>query len=123
MYRILVVDDSPSTRSALTSAIEQLASAHVTASANAFEALKLLPREQFDLIITDINMPEINGLELLHYIRTNPAYKETPVIIVSTEGAERDRRKGLELGANEYVVKPFDPGGLLAIVQKYLGRG
>lgn len=120
MYKILVVDDSAATRSALTSAIERLDASTVVASPNAYEALKLLPRERFDLIITDINMPDINGLELINYIRANPLYKTTPVFVVSTEGAERDRRKGLELGANEYVVKPFDPDELLALVKKYL---
>jgi two-component system chemotaxis response regulator CheY len=73
-----------------------------------------------DLIITDINMPDINGLELISYVRKNPNYQDVPLIIISTEGSEKDRQKGLMLGANEYLVKPFDPSQLMKLVSKYL---
>lgn len=117
---ILIVEDSPSTRSALVSCIEAIGDNRVFESPNAFEALKLLPRQRFDLIITDINMPDINGLELINFIRSNPAYKEIPLIIVTTEGSQKDREKGMALGANEYVVKPFNPKSLQRLVKKYL---
>lgn len=86
-----------------------------------FEALKVLQRERFHLIITDINMPDINGLELVRFIRDSPGQKETPLIIVSTDGRERDRERGLKLGANAYLVKPFRPEELLEAARRCLG--
>jgi two-component system chemotaxis response regulator CheY len=65
-------------------------------------------------------MPDINGLELISYVRNNPAYDQVPLIIISTEGSDKDREKGLSLGANEYLVKPFNPGQLIQLVSKYL---
>jgi two-component system chemotaxis response regulator CheY len=79
-----------------------------------------LPRGKIDLIITDINMPDINGLELISYVRNNSAYDHVPLIIISTEGSDKDREKGLSLGANEYLVKPFNPVQLIQLISKYL---
>ena len=104
----------------MTSILEAIDGCAVTATANGFEALKVLPRGEFDLIITDINMPDINGLELIHFIKKIPDYQEVPLFIISTEGGERDREKGLSLGANEYLVKPFSPDDLETLVRKYL---
>lgn len=81
-----------------------------------FEALRFLPREDFDLVVTDINMPDINGLELVSFIKKSAKYAEIPLIIVSTEGSERDREKGFGLGADAYVVKPFDSETLRQVV-------
>ena len=85
-----------------------------------FEALRFLPRDSFDLVVTDINMPDINGLELVSFIRNNEKYAEIPLVIVSTEGSERDRDKGLGLGADAYLVKPFDPEMLRQVVTDLL---
>ena len=117
---ILIVDDSGAMRSLLVSTIEKLGNFKIVQAANGFEALRLLPREQIDLIITDINMPEINGLELLSFVRNNPLYREVPVIIISTEGSRKDIEKGLSLGANEYLVKPFVSERLLELLNKLL---
>ncbi len=81
-----------------------------------FDALRVLPQHDFDLVITDINMPDINGLELVSFIRRNEKYAEIPLVIVSTEGSERDREKGMGLGADAYLVKPFDPDMLRQVV-------
>jgi two-component system chemotaxis response regulator CheY len=89
-------------------------------AANGFEALRILPREKVDLIITDINMPDINGLELVSFIRNNENYQDTPLFIISTEGSERDREKGMSLGANAYLVKPFAPDQLQQLIREYL---
>jgi two-component system chemotaxis response regulator CheY len=85
--------------------------------------LRCLPREPFDLIVTDINMPDINGLELVSFAKNNDAYRSIPLVIVSTEGAERDRERGLELGADAYLVKPFEPESLREVVVDLLSRG
>ncbi len=87
---------------------------------NGLQALRVLPSEKFDLIVTDINMPNINGLELLAFVKKNPNHENTPVLVVTTEGAEKDREKGLALGASMYLVKPFERDELLAAVRKLL---
>ncbi len=118
---ILIVEDSQTMRSFISSAIEGCESCEVYESATGFEALKLLPQINFKLIITDINMPDINGLELISFVRKNQQYKNIPLVIISTEGTEMDRQKGMALGANEYLVKPFKPEELQKIVKKYIG--
>ena len=92
----------------------------VTTAESGFAALKALPNGRFDLVITDVNMPDINGLELIKFCRSNPAYATVPVIIISTEGREKDRDRGMALGAAAYLVKPFTPAALLELVGRYL---
>jgi len=121
MRRILVTEDSATMRSLLIATIESCGDYQVVEASSGFEALRLLPREQVDLIITDINMPDINGLELISYVRKNANYTDTPLFIISTEGREKDVEKGLALGANEYLVKPIDPRRLQELIVKYIG--
>ena len=122
MPRILIVEDSPTMRSLLTSSLEELEGAvKIVEVASGFEALRHLPREQFDLIVTDINMPDINGLELVSFLKRDERYRAIPLVIVSTEGSDRDRDKGLGLGADAYLVKPFDPQQLRRLVADLLG--
>ena len=120
MKKILIAEDSGTMRALIASTLESMGPFEIVEAANGFEALRLLPREKVDLIITDINMPDINGLELISYVRNNPAYNQVPLIIISTEGSEKDREKGLSLGANEYLVKPFNPAQLIKLVSTYL---
>jgi two-component system chemotaxis response regulator CheY len=123
VQHILVVEDSPTMRALLTASLDEIAGEiKVTEAANGFEALRALPRESFDLIITDINMPDINGLELVSFVKNTPAYQSIPLIIVSTEGSERDLDRGVNLGADAYIVKPFDPEDLRDIVSNLLGH-
>jgi two-component system chemotaxis response regulator CheY len=120
---VLIVEDSPTMRALLVSALEGLPRAlGVTEVASGFEALRRLPRERFDLIVTDVNMPDINGLELVSFLRRNPVYARVPVVIVSTEGSERDREKGMALGADAYLVKPFEPEEVQRVVEALLER-
>lgn len=120
--KILIAEDSPTMRSLIISTITALGDYLTLEAANGFEALRILPREKVDLIITDINMPDINGLELVSFIRENNNYRQTPLIIISTESSERDREKGLSLGADAYLVKPFAPADLQHLIQEYLGE-
>lgn len=119
--KILIAEDSPTMRSLIVSTIAAFGDYDVVEAANGFEALRILPREKVDLVITDINMPDINGLELVNFVKQNPNYKETPLIIISTEGSERDREKGLALGADAYLVKPFSPEELQNLIGQFLG--
>jgi len=121
LKKILITEDSSTMRSLLVSTIESMEGFQIVEAASGFEALRLLPREKIDLVITDINMPDINGLELISYIRNNPNYQSVPLFIISTEGSEKDRQKGIALGANEYLVKPFKPEELQQLIQRYLG--
>jgi len=123
VQRILIVEDSPTMRALLVSALEDLEGPlKISEVESGFEALRQLPRESYDLILTDINMPDINGLELVSFVKTNEAYSSIPLIIVSTEGSARDRDKGMNLGADAYLVKPFDPEDLRQIARDLLAK-
>ena len=122
MKNVLIVEDSSTMRSLIVSTVEIIEDVAVTETASGFEALKILPQKSFDLIMTDINMPDINGLELARFVKTNADYKDIPLIIISTEGSEKDRERGMQLGADEYVIKPFKPEQLQKLIMKYLKR-
>jgi two-component system chemotaxis response regulator CheY len=81
-------------------------------------AIKLAKSNKFDLIITDINMPDITGLELIRFVRESPVHAKVPLVIISTDGAERDRDRGLKLGADAYLVKPFAPEALVEVARR-----
>jgi len=118
--KVLVIDDSSTIRSLITHSLEELNDYEMVEAKNGFEALKVLPRMHFDLIITDINMPEINGLEIVNFVRNHPEYQSIPLIIVSTENGDEDRRKGLSLGANEYITKPFESEQIKEVVSRVM---
>ena len=122
MTTVLIVEDSPTMRSLLATTLEAVEGFVVREASSGFDALRLLPREKIDLIATDINMPDINGLELISYLRSTPRYAHIPLFIISTEGSEQDRERGLMLGADEYLVKPFAPEKFLKLVLDYTGR-
>jgi two-component system chemotaxis response regulator CheY len=105
-------------RSFVRATLEEGGFADVVEAGNGFDALRLLPRERYDLVVTDINMPDIHGLELLAFMRKSETHADTPVIIVSTESAQRDRERGMALGANAYLTKPFDPEALRATARR-----
>ena len=121
MKNVLVVEDSKAIRSMIRVSLEEMGGFVVAEAGNGFEALKALPMQHLDLIITDINMPDINGLELIGYVKSNPAYRTIPLIIVSTEKTEEDKKRGLALGAVGYVEKPFRKEDLMSVVMKVLG--
>lgn len=112
------MEDSGSTRSFVRAILEDATYAasvggvEVTEAQSGFDAMRLLPRARYDLIITDINMPDVNGLELIHFIRKSEQYRTTPLVIISTQATERDVERGKKLGADAYVPKPFSPESL-----------
>jgi two-component system chemotaxis response regulator CheY len=120
MKNVLVVEDSKAIRSMIRVSLEEAGGFFAVEAGNGFEALKTLPTRRFDLIITDINMPDINGLELIGYVKSNPTYQDIPLIIVSTEKSEEDKKRGITLGASGYVVKPFRKEELMAMVSRVL---
>ncbi len=124
MRRVLLVEDSPSmrafVRAALTSA-HVLGELEIAEAQSGFDALRLLPRGAWDLVITDINMPDINGLELISFIKKSASHKNTPILIISTASSERDRERGMTLGASGYLVKPFTAEALVEQVLEQIG--
>jgi two-component system, chemotaxis family, chemotaxis protein CheY len=123
MRNVLIVEDSKAIRSMIRMALEEAGGFFTAEAGNGFEALKTLPTRHFDLIITDINMPDINGLELIGYVKSNPTYREIPLVIVSTEKSEEDKKRGIALGAAGYIVKPFKKEELLEVVMRVLKGG
>ena len=119
-FKVLIVEDSTASREFIASTLSQIEGAEVICAGSGFDALKLLPRYRFDLIITDINMPDINGLELINFVKMNPNYRETPLFIVTGEGRQHDRERGLQLGASEFLIKPLQPELLNELVRRYL---
>ena len=84
--------------------------------ASGFEAFKVLSREFFDLVITDINMPDLNGLDLVKFIKTTARHAKTKIIVMTSQIAEKTRSKLVDLGVDGYVTKPFDPHTIAALV-------
>lgn len=118
--KVLVVEDNNAMRVLIISALERYLDLDVYEAEDGFAALKLMPDHDFDLILTDINMPDINGLELISFLRQHPAYKDVTILIISTEAGEEDRRRGLAIGAAGYLTKPFTDEELVNLVQEHL---
>ena len=118
--KFLIVEDSPTMRQLITFSLKRIQNSHVVEATDGVDALRKLSGEDFNLIIVDINMPLMDGLKLLSILRKEPKYKQIPVVIVTTEGAELDREKGLKLGANAYLSKPIQTNQLLKIVKGLL---
>lgn len=120
--RVLIVDDSSAMRTYVRATLEDHLSLQVEEATNGFEALRMLPRERFDLVLIDVNMPNINGLELVSFMRRSELHKDTPLILVSTEASTRDREKAFKLGATAYLAKPFTQEELLEVLAPYAKR-
>jgi two-component system chemotaxis response regulator CheY len=116
MLRILVVDDSAATRAFIRSALESEAvdgrEVEVDEAPSGFNALRLLPRSTYDMVITDINMPDINGLELTRLVRESEHHRNVAMLVISTQATTRDRDRGLAIGADGFLGKPFSPAAL-----------
>jgi two-component system chemotaxis response regulator CheY len=121
--KILLVEDSDSMRSYLADIIENGADTEdleIIEAANGFEALKALPHHKFDAILTDINMPDINGLELVSFLKNHPVYKAIPIMVISTESTPQDRERAAALGVEEYLSKPFEAPELVDKLRRML---
>ena len=117
---ILIVEDSTTTRALIRAIIEEMGDFYTVEARTGFDALKLLPTQDFDLVITDINMPDINGLELINFMKNDPKYKDLPLIIVTTERSEEDKKRGMALGAVAYITKPFKADELQEVIKQVI---
>lgn len=116
----MIVDDSATMRSLVATYLMEMGDFKTLEAKSGFEALKLLPTENIDLIVTDINMPDINGLELINFVKNSHIYNHIPMIIITTEKGESDRQRGLALGAKEYIFKPFSSSELKNAIKRVL---
>ena len=116
----LVVEDSPTMRQLVTFALRRFADCRILEATDGADALRKLGRERVDVLLTDINMPVMDGLKLIGILRAQEATRALPIVIITTEGAEEDRRRGLALGANAHVAKPVEPSRLVRTVAEVL---
>ena len=114
---ILIVDDSVSLRQVVSMALKS-AGYEVIEGCDGKDALAKLTGQRVHLIISDVNMPNMDGITFLKEVKKNPQYKFTPVIMLTTEGADDKKRQGQEAGAKAWMVKPFQPQQMLAAVAK-----
>jgi len=117
---VLLVEDSRAIRALVVTTLQELGDVKIVEAETGFHALKALPGAQYDLIITDINLPEITGLEIVRFVRQHPIHGGVPILIISTQRSEADVRRGLGLGASAYLGKPFEPEQLKAAVCRLL---
>ena len=120
MPNILVVEDSPTMRQLISFAMKRIPDARVIEATDGVDALKKLSSDKIDLILCDINMPVMDGLKLVSLVRGNATFKDIPIIMVTTEGAEEDRKRALAIGANAYLPKPIQTQELIKLVTTYL---
>jgi two-component system, chemotaxis family, chemotaxis protein CheY len=119
-YKILIVEDSPTMRQLIAFALKRLRGISIVEASDGVDGLKKLSAAKFDLIFTDINMPVMDGLKLVSLLRNNESYKTTPIVVITTEGAQEDRERALALGANDYITKPIQANRILDIARGML---
>jgi two-component system, chemotaxis family, chemotaxis protein CheY len=117
----LVVDDSPPMRKMIVFALSRIPGLTLVEADDGVDALRKLAGRRFDLIITDINMPILDGLKLVKRLRADETYVGVPIIIITTEGAAEDRQRALALGANAYITKPIQAAQVIKLVRQTLG--
>ena len=117
---ILVTDDSVIMRMFLVMNLKRMLKVNITEAVNGLDALAKMKSNKFDLLLTDMNMPEMNGAELVRWVRTG-LNSDMPIVVITTKGEVKDRERGMELGANGYLTKPVNQAELIKTVCKYLG--
>jgi two-component system chemotaxis response regulator CheY len=119
-YSCLVVEDSPMMRQLVVFALGRISSLSVTEADDGVDGLRKLAAGKFDIILTDINMPIMDGLKLIQRVRMDATHKETPIVVITTEGGREDRERALRLGANAYITKPIQAPRVMATVKELL---
>ncbi len=117
----LVVDDSASMRRQLASALERIEGMSAMEAGDGADAWRKLSSAAFDIVLTDINMPLLDGLKLVALVRAGGAHRDVPIVVVTTEAAEADRRRAMSLGASAYLVKPVQATQVIEAVRGLLG--
>jgi two-component system, chemotaxis family, chemotaxis protein CheY len=112
MRKILIVDDSQTIRRMVAASLQELNDIRFEEASNGLEAIELLARERINLLILDLNMPEMHGLEVMQFMRSHARYSEIPIIVLTTKFDTESRRSARDGGASQYLTKPFDPVSL-----------
>jgi two-component system chemotaxis response regulator CheY len=115
---VLIVDDSASMRQLVSFALRD-AGYDVIDAINGKDAMNKLNGGKIDMVVTDLNMPEMDGIEFIKQVRNNPGYKFTPIVMLTTESQESKKQEGKQAGASGWIVKPFTPEQLVDIVKKF----
>ena len=118
--KFLVIEDSPTMRQLIRFALNRLSQIEIVEAADGVDGLKKLSSNEIDLILTDINMPVMDGIKLVTLVRSNETFKDIPIIIITTEGAREDKDRAMALGADAYITKPIQANDLLATVKRIL---
>lgn len=121
MKTVLAVDDSRSLRQMVTFILNN-AGYLVTEAENGFDGLALAKKQSFDVILTDQNMPQMDGLTFIKSLRALPVYEKTPILMLTTEAGDDIKEKGRAAGATGWLVKPFDPERLIEVMNKVTHR-
>jgi two-component system chemotaxis response regulator CheY len=116
----LVVEDSPTMRQLIIFALSRIRNLQVIEAEDGVDGLKKLSQQKIDILITDINMPMMDGLKLVSMVRRDEVHKDIPVVIITTEGAQEDRQRALSLGANAYITKPIQAPQVISKVKELL---
>ncbi len=119
MHSILAVDDSASMRQMVTFTLKS-AGYHVVEAVDGEDALEKAGTRDFDLVLTDQNMPRMDGISLTRKLRENPKFQNTPILILTTESSDQMKQSGRGAGATGWLVKPFDPAKLLEVIKKVI---
>ena len=119
--KILVVDDSSTMRRILKMSLARCGYSNIEEAGDGAEGLTMCQGKQYDLVLTDWNMPNMDGLQLIISLRGLPSYSAVPIVMVTTEGAKDDVIEALTKGATSYIVKPFTPETLSAKLKEVLG--
>jgi two-component system, chemotaxis family, chemotaxis protein CheY len=112
MRKILIADDSQTIRRMVAASLKELNDVGFEEASNGLEAIEVLARERINLLILDLNMPEMHGLEVMQFMRSHARYSEIPIIVLTTKFDTESRRSALDGGASQYLTKPFDPVSL-----------
>ncbi len=116
---ILIVDDSASMRQLVTFALKD-AGYEVIAAVDGKDALSKLNGTKVDMVVTDLNMPNMDGIELIRQLRSSQANKFTPVVMLTTESQSTKKQEGRAAGASGWIVKPFNPDQLVTVIKKFV---
>lgn len=115
---ILAIDDSPTIRKFLTLALSSKGF-RVVSAVDGMQALEIIGKDTFDLIITDLNMPNVDGFELIQTLRSEVPYKDIPIIVLSSISSQEDIDRSISLGASSYILKPFNNTTVVHEVLRY----
>ena len=121
MAKVLVVDDSSTIRRIVKNTLERIGYPDVVEAENGIDALTKLKEGDIELVMTDWNMPEMDGITLVKSIRASDKFGAVPIIMVTTEAEKNEVMEAMQLGVNDYVVKPFTPDILKEKIQKVMG--